>query len=73
MTNPNVADRSNQTFYTGPIGVGTVLTQPVTFADADGDTVALTVAAAATDATTTQALANSLRTQLIALGFLTAA
>lgn len=73
MANPNVSDRSNQTFYTGPIGVGTVLTQPVTFADADGDTVALTVAPAATDATTTQTLANSLRTQLIALGFLTAA
>lgn len=73
MANPNVSDRSNQNFYTGPLGVGTVLTQPVTYADADGDAVALTVAAAATDATTVITLANSIRTQLIALGILTAA
>lgn len=73
MANPNVSDRSNTSFFTGPIGAGTVLTQPVSYADADGDAVVTTVAAAATDATTTQALANSLRTQLIALGLLTAA
>lgn len=73
MSNPNVSDRSNTNFYTGPLGAGTVLTTPVTYADADGDAVALTVAAAATDAATTQTLANSIRTQLIALGILTAA
>lgn len=73
MANPNVSDRSNTNFYTGPLGAGTVLTTPVTYADADGAAVALTVAAAATDAATTQTLANSLRTQLIALGILTAA
>lgn len=73
MANPNISDRHNTEFYTGPLGGGTVLTTPVTYADADGAAVALTVAAAATDATTTQTLANSLRTQLIALGILTAA
>lgn len=73
MANPNVAQRAGKQHYTGPIGPGTVLTQPVTYADADGNAVTLTVAAAATDANTTQALANSLRTQLIALGLLKAA
>lgn len=52
----NVANRANQTRY---------FVAPVEFTDADGNT--LTVAAAATDTTTVIALANSLRTQLIAL------
>lgn len=73
MANPNVADRSNTDFHTGPLGNATVLSTPVSYADSDGAAVTYTVAAAATDATTTQALANSLRTQLIALGILTAA
>ncbi len=67
--NPNVSDRSNTEFYTGPIGAGTVLTPPVEFLNANGATVS--VAAAATDSATTLALANSLRTGLIALGILT--
>ena len=71
MANPNVADRSNTSFYTGPIGVGTVLSQPVTYADADGDAATLTVAAAATDAATVIVLANSIRSQLLALGIFT--
>lgn len=76
-TNPNVADRHDQTFFTGPMGNGTVITGPSTiegpseFLNADGE--ALTVAAAATDTTTAIALANSLRTQLIALGVVVSA
>lgn len=58
----NVADRADQTRY---------LVQPIEFVDSDGNT--LTVAAAATDSATTQALANSLRTQLIALGVVASA
>lgn len=58
----NVADRADQTRY---------LVAPVEFVDSTG--ASLTVAAAATDAATTQALANSLRSQLIALGVLVAA
>lgn len=73
MANPNVADRSNTETFVGPIGAGTVITGPVTFADADGDTIVAVVAPAATDATTTQTLANSLRTNLIALGILASA
>ena len=57
-----MADRSDQTRY---------LVAPVEFTDSTGAT--LTVAAAGTDAATTQALANSLRTQLIALGVVVAA
>jgi len=71
IDNPNVADRHDQTLFVGPIGNGTTLTGPVTTTDADGNTVS--VAAAATDATTTQALANSLRSALIQLGIVTAA
>lgn len=58
----NVADRADQTRY---------LVAPVEFVDSTG--ASLTVAAAATDPATTQALANSLRTQLIALGVVVAA
>lgn len=58
----NVADRADQTRY---------LVAPVEFTDSDGNT--LTVAAAATDTTTAIALANSLRTQLIALGVVASA
>lgn len=58
----NVADRADQTRY---------LVAPVEFTDASGNT--LTVAAAATDSATTLALANSLRTQLIALGVVASA
>lgn len=58
----NVADRADQTRY---------LVAPVEFVDSTG--AALTVAAAATDSATTEALANSLRSQLIALGVLVAA
>lgn len=58
----NVADRADQTRY---------LVAPVEFVDSTG--ASLTVAAAATDPATTQALANSLRSQLIALGVLVAA
>lgn len=58
----NVADRADQTRY---------LVAPVEFTDSDGNT--LTVAAAATDSATTLALANSLRTQLIALGVVASA
>lgn len=58
----NVAARADQTRY---------LVAPVEFVDSTG--ASLTVAAAGTDATTTQALANSLRTQLIALGLVVAA
>lgn len=73
MANPNVSDRSNTNFFTGPLGAGTVLTEPVTFADADGDASVLTLPAAATDATTTQDLANAIRTLLIARGIASAA
>lgn len=73
MSNPNVSDRSNTNFYTGPLGAGTVLAEPVTYADADGDASTYTVPAAATDATTTQALANALRTACLARGIVTAA
>ncbi len=69
QTNPNVSDRSNTSFFTGPIGAGTVLTPPYQFVNSSGSTVS--VAAAATDSATTLALANSLRTGLIALGILT--
>ena len=58
----DVADRADQTRY---------FVAPVEFVDADGN--ALTVAAAATDTTTAIALANSLRTQLIALGVVASA
>lgn len=58
----NVADRADQTRY---------LVAPVEFVDSTG--ASLTVAAAGTDTATTQALANSLRSQLIALGLLVAA
>lgn len=68
--NPNVANRHDQTVFVGPIGNGTTVTGPTAHTDSTGKTVA--VAAAATDATTTQALANSLRTALIQLGIVTA-
>lgn len=71
MANPNVDNRSDTSFYTGPIGSGTVLTLPVTYADADGAASALTVPAAATDAATTQALANAMRLNGITLGLWT--
>lgn len=58
----NVADRADQTRYV----VG-----PVEFTNSDG--AAVTVAAAATDATTAQDLANSLRSALISLGVVAAA
>lgn len=58
----NVAARADQTRYE---------VAPVEFTDSDGNT--LTVAAAATDTTTAIALANSLRTQLIALGVVASA
>jgi len=58
----NVADRADQTRY---------FVAPVEFTNSVGAT--LTVAAAGTDTATTQALANSLRTQLIALGVVVAA
>lgn len=58
----NVADRADQTRY---------LVAPVEFTDSTG--ASLTVAAAGTDTATTQALANSLRSQLIALGLVVAA
>ena len=66
IPNPNIADRHNQSFYTGPIGNGTVLTGPVTAYDGDGNQA--TVAAVATDPATTMALANSLRAALLQLG-----
>lgn len=58
----NIPDRADQTRY---------LVEPIKLVDSDGNPV--TVAAAASDATTTQALANSLRTALIALGIVQAA
>lgn len=58
----NVADRADQTRF---------LVAPVEFTNSVGAN--LTVAAAATDSATTLALANSLRTQLIALGVVVAA
>lgn len=58
----NVADRADQTRYQ---------VAPIEFVDSTG--ASLTVAAAATDSATTEALANSLRSQLIALGVLVAA
>ncbi len=70
ITNPNVSQRSNTVFFTGPLGNnGTSLSPPVAFYNSAGNTVS--VAAAATDSATTLALANSLRTGLIALGVLT--
>jgi hypothetical protein len=33
MTNPNVADRSNSNWWVAPIGVGTVLPNPVYASD----------------------------------------
>ena len=69
ISNPNVSDRSDTTFYTGPIGGGTVITPPAQFLDSDGATAS--VAAAATDSATTLALANSLRTALLSLGVVT--
>lgn len=62
MAFPNVADRADQTRY---------FVAPVEFTDSVG--AQLTVAAAATDSATTLALANSLRSQLIALGVVVAA
>lgn len=70
ITNPNIADRHDRTFFTGPIGNGTHLTGPLVVTDGSGNVA--TVAAAATDATSTQALANSLRSALIQLGIVTA-
>lgn len=58
----NVGARADQTRY---------LVAPVEFTDSDGNT--LTVAAVATDSATTLALANSLRSQLIALGVVASA
>lgn len=58
----NVPDRADQTRF---------LVAPVEFTDSTGAN--LTVAAAATDSATTLALANSLRSQLIALGVVVAA
>lgn len=58
----NISERSDQTRY---------LVAPVEFVDSTG--AAVTVAAAATDTTTAIALANSLRSQLIALGVLASA
>lgn len=73
MANPNVSDRSNTSFYTGPLGGGgTVLTEPVTYADSDGVASTLTLPAAATDAATTQTLANAIRTLLITRGIASA-
>lgn len=66
ITNPNIADRHDQTFFTGPIGNGTTVTGPTAFTDGAGGQP--TIPAAATDATTTQALANSIRTTLLAAG-----
>lgn len=66
IENPNIANRHDQTFFTGPIGNGTTITGPSAVTDGTGQQ--LTVAAAATDATTTQALANSLRDLALALG-----
>ena len=62
MALPNVAQRADQTRY---------FVAPVEFTNSAGNT--LTVAAAATDSATTLALANSLRSQLIALGVVKAA
>jgi len=68
--NPNVANRHDQTFFTGPIGNGTTITGPTAMTDQTG--ARPIVAAAATDATTTQALANSLRNALLAAGIVVA-
>jgi len=81
MANPNVSNRSNGNHYVGALGVGTVLSEPVTFASATGATtsgpfvvtVAATAAAAvATDLASVITLANAMRTRMIALGFHTA-
>lgn len=66
VMNPNISNRHDQTFFTGPIGNGTTLTGPTAMTDGGGGQI--TVAAAATDAATTQTLANSLRSALIAAG-----
>lgn len=58
----NVADRADQTRY---------VVAPVEFTDSTG--AALTVPVAASDLATVITLANSLRTQLIALGVVAAA
>jgi hypothetical protein len=73
MAFPNVSNRSDQTFYTGPAGNGTALTAPVTVVGSDGVSDAVVAAAVATDSATTLALANNLRAGLIALGLFTAA
>lgn len=76
MANPNVSDRSDTSFFTGPIGVGTVLTGPLTVGE-EGDSLGFfgesavsqqSVGASATDATTVITLANNLRTALRNLG-----
>jgi len=64
--NPNVADRHDQTLFVGPIGNGTTVTGPTAVTDAAGGQPV--IAAEATDATTTQALANSIRTILLNTG-----
>lgn len=66
ITNPNIAARHDQTFFTGPIGNGTTVTGPTEFTDSAGGQ--FVVAPAATDAATTQTLANSLRTALLNAG-----
>lgn len=73
MANPSVANRDSQVQYYGPIGVGTCIgndsTDLVSFYGAT-PIVRPTVSAAATDAATTQTLANSLRTALVDLGLI---
>lgn len=64
--NPNVANRHDQTVFVGPIGNGTTVTGPTAVTDSAGGRPV--IAAAATDATTTQALANSIRTILLNAG-----
>lgn len=74
MAFPNVSNRSDQTFYTGPAGNGTAITTPMTVVNGDtGATGAIVAAAVATDSATTLALANNLRAGLIALGLFSAA
>jgi hypothetical protein len=73
MAFPNVSNRSDQTFYTGPAGNGTAITAPMSVVDSDGVSSAPVAAAVATDSATTLALANNLRAGLIALGLFSAA
>lgn len=73
MAFPNVSNRSDQTFYTGPAGNGTTITTPMSVVDSTGATAVPVAEAVATDSATTLALANNLRAGLIALGLFSAA